>query len=45
MTIDLCYLIPITQQNPLQNTLQLTLGFNFDKSKKNEADATPEPAN
>lgn len=34
MNIDLSYLVPITQQNPLQNTLQITLGFNFDKSKK-----------
>lgn len=34
LNVDLSYLIPITQQNPLQNTLQITLGFNFDKSKK-----------
>jgi hypothetical protein len=45
MNIDLCYLIPITQQNPLQNTLQLTLGFKFDKSKKGEGETNPEPTN
>jgi len=39
MNIDLSYLVPITQENPLQNTLQITLGFNFDKSKKTAADA------
>lgn len=38
MNIDLSYLVPITQQNPLQNTLQITLGFNFDKSKKTGGD-------
>lgn len=38
MNIDLSYLVPITQQNPLQNTLQITLGFNFDKSKKGASD-------
>jgi len=36
MNIDLSYLVPITQQNPLQNTLQITLGFNFDKAKKGD---------
>ena len=45
MNVDLSYLVPITQQNPLQNTLRITLGFNFDKSKKGEGDAsTAEPA-
>jgi hypothetical protein len=39
MNIDLSYLVPITQQNPLQNTLQITLGFNFDKAKKGSSDA------
>lgn len=38
MSIDLSYLVPITQQNPLQNTLQITLGFTFDKSTKKAAD-------
>jgi len=44
MTVDLSYLIPITQQNPLANTLRLTIGFNFDKSKKSDADKAPEDA-
>ena len=29
--LDFSYLIPIAQNNPLQNTLQFTLLFNFDK--------------
>lgn len=33
ISIDAAYLIPLTQQNPLQNTLRITLGFNFDKAK------------
>jgi hypothetical protein len=49
LNVDLSYLIPITQQNPLQNTLQITLGFNFDKSKKTgtdkAADSQAAPAN
>jgi hypothetical protein len=45
LNVDLSYLIPITQENPLQNTLRITLGFNFDKSKKGEGDANPEPTN
>jgi Type IX secretion system protein PorV len=46
MNVDLSYLIPITQQNPLQNTLRITLGFNFDKSKKSDSDnANPEVTN
>ena len=41
LTIDASYLIPISQQNPLQNTLRISLGFNFDKSKGEKApDAT-----
>ena len=44
LNVDLSYLVPITQQNPLQNTLRITLGFNFDKSKKGEGEATAEPA-
>jgi hypothetical protein len=31
--LDLSYLIPIEQQNPLENTLRFTLIFNFEKSK------------
>jgi hypothetical protein len=47
LTIDASYLIPISQQNPLQNTLRITLGFNFDKSKgekapDSETSSTPE---
>ncbi len=30
--LDLAYLIPIEQQNPLENTLRFTLLFNFDKA-------------
>jgi hypothetical protein len=36
INIDAAYLIPISQQNPLQNTLRITLGFIFDKSKPNK---------
>jgi hypothetical protein len=42
MNVDLSYLVPITQQNPLQNTLQITIGFNFDKSKKAAEDKADE---
>ncbi len=34
--LDFSYLIPIKQNNPLQNTLQFTLLFNFDATKKSE---------
>ena len=34
--LDFSYLIPIKQNNPLQNTLQFTLLFNFDNTKKPE---------
>ena len=34
--LDFSYLIPIKQNNPLQNTLQFTLLFNFDNTKKVE---------
>lgn len=33
LNIDAAYLIPLSQQNPLQNTLRITLGFNFGKAK------------
>lgn len=39
INIDAAYLIPISQQNPLQNTLRITLGFNFDKSKPGDKHA------
>ncbi len=46
MSVDLSYLIPITTQNPLQNTLRITLGFNLNKSKKTDSDnPSPDPAN
>lgn len=32
--LDFSYLIPVKQNNPLQNTLQFTLLFNFDTEKK-----------
>lgn len=32
--LDLSYLIPIEQQNPLENTLRFTLVFNFDPASK-----------
>ena len=34
--LDFSYLIPVQQNNPLQNTLQFTLLFNFDNNKKPE---------
>jgi hypothetical protein len=41
LNIDAAYLIPISQQNPLQNTLRITLGFVFDKAKPGkDKDAT-----
>lgn len=35
--IDLSYLAPLTQRNPLQNTLRFTLTFDFDAYKKDAA--------
>jgi hypothetical protein len=34
--LDFSYLIPIKSNNPLQHTLQFTLLFNFDNTKKSE---------
>jgi hypothetical protein len=34
--LDFSYLIPVKSNNPLQNTLQFTLLFNFDNTKKAE---------
>ncbi|HNW90638.1 MAG TPA: hypothetical protein PKN48_13310, partial [Bacteroidales bacterium] len=31
--LDFAYLIPVTQRNPLENTLRFSLLFNFDKVK------------
>ena len=32
--LDLSYLIPLEQQNPLENTLRFTLHFNFDPTRE-----------
>ena len=32
--LDLSYLVPLTQQNPLQNTLRFSLTFNFEGPKE-----------
>lgn len=37
--LDLAYLIPLEQQNPLENTLRFTLLFNFNRSEKESAPA------
>ncbi|MFO0321394.1 MAG: type IX secretion system outer membrane channel protein PorV [Bacteroidota bacterium] len=34
--LDVAYLIPITQSNPLQNTLRFTLSFDFDALKSSQ---------
>lgn len=38
LNIDVAYLLPISPNNPLQNTLRLTLGFTFDKAKPGAKD-------
>ncbi len=45
VSIDMSYLVPLTQRNPLQNTLQFTLIFDFAAFKKGEAgnETTPSP--
>lgn len=40
--LDMAYLIPITQRNPLQNTLRFTLTFDFDAFKEQNKEA-PKP--
>jgi len=45
LNIDAAYLIPISQQNPLQNTLRITLGFNFGKPKPGEKNADEDSSN
>ena len=40
-TIDLSYLAPVTQRNPLQNTLRFTLIFDFDAFKAQNKEAAP----
>ena len=39
-TIDMSYLAPLTQRNPLQNTLRFTLIFDFDAFKKQNTATT-----
>lgn len=39
--LDLAYLIPTDQRNPLQNTLHFTLTFDFDAQAKKSTDETP----
>lgn len=39
--LDMAYLIPITQRNPLQNTLRFTLTFDFDAFKEQNKDPKP----
>jgi hypothetical protein len=40
--LDMAYLIPLTQRNPLQNTLRFTLTFDFDAFKDQNKEA-PKP--
>ncbi len=40
--LDMAYLIPITQRNPLQNTLRFTLTFDFDAFKDQNKES-PKP--
>ena len=37
--LDFAYLIPVTQANPLQNTLRFTLTFDFGGIAKEQRDA------
>ena len=37
--LDMAYLIPLTQRNPLQNTLRFTLTFDFDAFKDQNKEA------
>ncbi len=42
--LDVAYLIPLTQRNPLQNTLRFTLSFDFDAFKsQNDSPKAVEP--
>ncbi len=36
--LDFSYLVPVKSNNPLQNTLQFTLHFNFDQTKKTQGE-------
>jgi hypothetical protein len=42
-TLDISYLIPRTINNPLQNTFRFSLGFYFDKAKKEPTTPTVQP--
>jgi len=42
MTFDFAYLIPITRNSPLQNTIRFSLGFYFRKAKQNQVDSVVE---
>lgn len=42
--LDLAYLIPTQQRNPLANTLRFTLLFDFDAFKSQNKSENPEPA-
>jgi len=40
--IDFSYLVPVRNNNPLQNTMQFTLVFNFDKAENKDKQQTQE---
>lgn len=42
-TLDISYLIPRTINNPLQNTFRFSLGFYFDKAKKEPTTPAVQP--
>lgn len=42
-SLDFTYLIPITQNHPLKNTLRFTLLFDFDAFKAQNKEATADP--
>jgi len=39
--IDMAYLVPLSQRNPLQNTLRFSLSFDFAAAKKNSDSSSP----
>jgi hypothetical protein len=40
--LDFSYLIPVRNNNPLQNTMQFTLVFNFDKVENKDKQQSKE---
>jgi len=42
-SIDFSYLVSVTQQNPLANTLRFSLAFDFDAFKKQNTETTATP--